>query len=143
MVFAGGCEQSPHAAEDDQWRTLSIGAGVTFEVPSAVREIEGEAIDSLAGELADDRIEISYDYGWYSSPLAGLEKVAITSREGELDGRPARFMRTESVSAVHVPLVEGQMRFTLVVSYRAPAHLALAERIIGSVRFGRSAAPAN
>ena len=119
-VLMSGCSVASSQETPEGWRRIELEGAFSFSVPESVRAQEAQIVDSLAGSLSDERIDILYDYGWYSSPLTEFDAQLVASSDGSLDGRPARFIETENLVGVHVPTVVDPNRFTMIVRFRAP-----------------------
>ena len=130
-----GCGTASEQAVLGDWQDIEVAGAFSFAVPPGVRESDEQGIDSMVGIWRDERIEAVYDYGWYSSPLTEFNAQVTHAHDGVLDGRTARFIETPQLVAVHVPVVSGQLRFTLVVRFAEAADRDLAEAVIASVRF--------
>lgn len=130
-----GCGSARDQGVPQDWQVIEVAGAFTFAVPPGVRESDEQGIDSVVGIWRDERIEIVYDYGWYSSPLTEFDAQVTQAHDGLLDGRTARFIETPQLIAVHVPVVSGQSRFTLVVRFAEAADRDLGKAVIASVRF--------
>ena len=133
--FLSGCTMATSQEITEGWRLIELDRAFSFSAPQSVRAQDAEGVDSLAATLSDERIEILYDYGWYSSPLTEYDDQLVSSSNDTLDGRPARFIETENLVAVHVPTVVDQTGFTMVVRFANPEHRDLGRAVIASVRF--------
>ncbi len=133
--LVSGCTVASSQEIPEGWRLIEFDGAFSFTAPESVRAQEQQIVDSLAGTLSDERIEILYDYGWYSSPLTEYDDQLVSSSDGNLDGRPAKFIETESLVAVHVPTVFDQTRFTMIVQFNRPEDRELGRSVIATVRF--------
>ena len=159
--LVSGCTMASSQEIPEGWRLIEVDRAFSFSAPESVRAQDAQVVDSLAATLSDERIvgqevlirgpeleallrdlvarderiEILYDYGWYSSPLTEYDDQLVSSSNDTLDGRPARFIETENLVAVHVPTVVDQTGFTMVVRFANPEHRDLGRADIASVRF--------
>ncbi len=133
--LVSGCTMASGQEIPEGWRLIEVDRAFSFSAPESVRAQDAQAVDSLTATLSDERIEIFYDYGWYSSPLTEYDDQLVSSSNDTLDGRPARLIETENLVAVHVPTVVDQTGFTMVVRFASPEHRDLGKAVIASVRF--------
>jgi hypothetical protein len=106
-----------------------------------------QGIDSFVGAYVGDGVELSFDYGWYSSPLPYEGDPAYEVYDETIGGVTAKIVRargTEGLTGVHFadvgasePPAAGGMQTSLTIAGvdLTPEQQDVALQIFRSVRF--------
>ena len=90
-------------------------------------------IDSIAGQLDSDNINLTYDLGQYSSTFSEL---TLASTEAiVIDGYHGKLLIQERKMALSVPNISGKIGFAMLINFKNNVELAQGRRIFESVKF--------
>ena len=118
------------------WITVKApGEAFEFKVPPDLKNVSVKGADSLVGKYESPSMLLSYDYGWYSSPLADEKQPEYSSKLVKIDGKTAKVVTYEGVAAVHFPKVKDKNRLTVYVSLKKREAQATALQLFRTIRF--------
>ena len=106
-----------------------------FKAPPDLKNVPGRGADSLVGKYESPSMILSYDYGWYSSPLADEKQPEYSSKLVKIDGKTAKVVTYEGVAAVHFPKVKDKNRLTVYVLLKKREAQATALQLFRTIRF--------
>ena len=146
-----GLSRRPEAFAQSEWRRIDIGPGVfSIELPPGWEYRPLVGIDSFAGNLVGDGVEVLFDYGAYSGPLAEEGAAGYEFESTHISCRAAEIVvaTTEPAKAtgVYFPVVRryrgevpppgGEVTGLNVVGFRLePDQRPIVLRMIRSIRF--------
>jgi len=137
LVFGMNSGAALAAAGQPGWVRECPGEAFCFSRPATLVLQPAQVIDSLAARYRDASLDLSFDFGLYSSSFSDLahplpEAISI-------DGRPAHMLSSGKDIALVVPTVhEGQrmkVKFSMLLRFQDRAQPELARRIFHSVEF--------
>ncbi len=106
-----------------------------FKVPPDLKNVPVQGKDSLVKKYESPSMILSYDYGWYSSPLADEKQPEYSSKLVKIDGKTAKVVTYEGVAAVHFPKVKDKNRLTVYVLLKKREAQATALQLFRTIRF--------
>ncbi len=86
-----GSPSAENGLPTEGWELADTGA-FTVALPPGWEFRPMQGIDSLVGEFTGDGAALSFDYGWYSNPLAGEEDPDHAVTYETIDGRRAKIV---------------------------------------------------
>ena len=118
------------------WITVKApGQAFEFKVPPDLKNVPVQGKDSLVKKYESPSMILSYDYGWYSSPLADEKQPEYSSKLVKIDGKTAKVVTYEGVAAVHFPKVKDKNRLTVYVLLKKREAQATALQLFRTIRF--------
>ena len=119
------------------WTTVDVRGHFSIDLPPSAEETPVQGIDSLVGKYRIGDIELTYDYGAYSSTLEEFSAYDGYARtEVTVDGWPAVLVTTNAGNMGLVfPKVPSGAKLTLHASYAGPESGDIAKKILLSVKF--------
>lgn len=89
----------------------------TIEVPANWESFSRQGYDSKVGGITNGKIELTYDYGWYSSNFENKTTATHIRTETTIDGKPALIVQPikkgNGIIGVYIE-VGGPIRFNLM-----------------------------
>ena len=120
----------------DDWVAVQAPRKIfEFKAPPDLEKVPVRGKDSLVGKYESPSMMLSYDYGWYSSPLADEKQPEYSSKLVKIDGKTAKVVTYEGVAAVHFPKVKDKIRLTVYVSLKKREAQATALQLFRTIRF--------
>jgi hypothetical protein len=143
LSIVAGCAGAASAP----WNKLDLGPFL-MSAPAGWTLRQG-GTDSVTGHLGSEGLDLDYDFGLYSDPLAVPAGARdVSERAVQVDGLPARrvsYTLQRNASApvyylgVHVPQVRvislGRIRLTLLAHSTAAKELAEVDAVVATIRF--------
>ena len=126
--------QAP-AIPDDWVAVQAAKKTFEFKAPPDLEKVPVRGKDSLVGKYESPSMILSYDYGWYSSPLADEKQPGYSSKLVKIDGKTAKVVTYEGVAAVHFPKVKDKNRLTVYVLLKKREAQATALQLFRTIRF--------
>ena len=118
------------------WITVTVPQeAFEFKAPPDLKNLPVQGKDSLVRKYESPSMILSYDYGWYSSPLADEKQPEYSSKLVKIDGKTAKVVTYEGVAAVHFPKVKDKNRLTVYVSLKKREAQATALQLFRTIRF--------
>lgn len=141
---AGAVSTAAEASETDYekpagWMTVDVRGHFSMDLPPRAEEVPVQGIDSLVGKYRIGDIELTYDYGAYSSTLEELSRHDGYSRtEVVVDGCIADLVATSTGDlGLAFPKVPSGPRLTLHAHYTEPESEDIVRKVLLSVSFPR------
>lgn len=142
-VSTGSEERWRMETQQDGWRSISVGAILTFRVPAVARERAGQPIDSLAGLVEGPGYEITYDYGRFSERVeAHRGRPGYSISDGRVGSRRMQQVSFRDIeNNPNLPFVrmmrveDGANALTLRVSCFNEGTCTFADTVFNSVEF--------
>ena len=126
--------QEPAIPSD--WITVKApGQAFEFKVPPDLKNVPIQGADSVVKKYESPSMILSYDYGWYSSPLADEKQPEYSSKLVKIDGKTAKVVTYEGVAAVHFPKVKDKNGLTVYVTLKKKEAKATALQLFRTIRF--------
>jgi hypothetical protein len=104
------------------WIKFNAHGRFTFSAPPDTKDEKAMGIDSLVGRYTSSTMAISFDYGWYSSPLDDPRYVREATK---IDGRDGFLVHYFSFIGIYVPNVDGDpknaTKLEMSISYSSPS----------------------
>ena len=129
------CDSKPAASATSRPSALvlySAEDAFTFEGPPDLVEIPTHGIDSYVGEYRSPTMKVSFDYGWYSSPL---KRKGDNVRKMIINGESATLVTKPKHVAIHFPDIQKSgNKLTMDVKLNG-ADPKEAENLLLSIRF--------
>ncbi len=128
------------------WKEIAPAGKFTMRAPPDLEEAPARGTDSIAGVYRSPTIHVSYDWGWYASPVAAVGKPELRRSRTSIDGHEAVIVTYRSptedavlpyVAAVHFPDVDGEggkIKLTLLARCASAEDQTTARRMFESVR---------
>lgn len=115
------------------WLELCPSSQLCFQHPESLVAANLQNIDSIAGQLSNDNITLSYDLGWYSSQFRELTRA--TSEPILIDGHQGKLLLQDKKMALFIPQVKGKLRFSMLIEFKDLVELEQGRKIFKSVKF--------
>jgi hypothetical protein len=110
-----------------------------FQHPPELRSVPQQIIDSTAGRLQSDTLELDFDLGLYSSDFSSLPEpiikaIIIDNLKGDiLISGHVIALRIAEVKPI--PAMNNSIKFALQLTFSGPADEELALKIFNSIKF--------
>jgi len=102
--------------DDPKTKTLDF-EHFTIEVPANWRSFSSQGYDSQVGGITNGKVELTYDYGWYSNNFESETTATHIRTETTIDGKPALIVQPikkgKGIIGVYIE-VGGPIRFSLM-----------------------------
>ncbi len=134
LAAVAGCSGTSPPA-DAAWVVVRTDSGFRFEAPADLVAVPGQALDSNVGRRRNATLELTWDLGWYSDPLEHPEQPGYRSEDVVVGGHDARLVTFEGFAGIHFPVVDGNRRLTVSITFQDAAAREDALRILRSIRF--------
>ena len=137
LVLLTACATRPESA----WHRYDAGS-FSFLIPPDLKKTDAHGIDSYASEFKSPNMELSFDYGFYSSNFR--EWPDSTSFEvATIDGRPAKIgsisegfhRRFSYCTMVSFRDIKPTVHLSMFASCKTPQDSLIAKRIFYSIKF--------
>ncbi len=129
ISFSNSNDQPPPT----DWLEFCPYQQLCFQRPTDLMPGEVVIIDSIAGQLDSDNINLTYDLGQYSSTFSEL---TLASTEAiVIDGYHGKLLIQERKMALSVPNISGKIGFAMLINFKNNVELAQGRRIFESVKF--------
>ena len=100
----------------DDWVAVKAARNAfEFKAPPDLEKVPVRGVDSLVGKYESPSMLLTYDYGWYSSPLPDEKQPGYSSKIVKINGKTAKVVTFDGVAAVHFPKVKDKIRLTVYV----------------------------
>lgn len=117
----------------EQWLELCPSDQFCFTHPKSLIPTDLQSIDSIAGQLNDSNITLTYDLGWYSSQFKELTNAV--SEPIIIDGHHGKLLLQDKKMALTIPSVSGKVRFSMLIEFKNSVDLAQGQKIFKSIKF--------
>lgn len=117
----------------EQWLELCPRDQFCFTHPKSLIPADLQSIDSIAGQLNDSNITLTYDLGWYSSQFKELTNAV--SEPIIIDGHHGKLLLQDKKMALTIPSVSGKVRFSMLIEFKNSVDLAQGQKIFKSIKF--------
>ncbi len=121
------------------WIAVAGRRPFTFNAPPGIVEKPVQGEDSLVGMWQLDDIELSFDYGMYSSTLDEFSSYRGYSRQDViLDGSFAELVQTDDGHmGIVFPRVPAGQKLTMYASYTEPESRDTVKKMLLSIQFAK------
>ncbi|OMH28028.1 hypothetical protein [Motiliproteus sp. MSK22-1] len=131
LICFTGCNGQTKAGED--WLKVCPAEQFCFRYPPELKQSPQLIIDSIAGLYTSEDLQLSYDFGAYSSNFSELTSPDI--QDITVDGREGKVFISGKIMALHIPAVSSQLRFSMQLLFRDDIDPKLGRKIFESVKF--------
>lgn len=73
IVFTSCSSKDSTSSTSEETKVIAVG-DYEFEFPTDFNLVELKGIDSYVGNLVGNEITLTFDFGWYTSPLSNLSE---------------------------------------------------------------------
>ncbi|MEH6596074.1 MAG: hypothetical protein V7736_11080 [Colwellia polaris] len=119
--------------EIESWIEYCPSKRLCFEHPASLKPASVQAIDSLAGQLENNKTVLHYDLGLYASTFREL--TSANSAPIMVDGYKGKVLTFKNTIALTIEKIAGNDRFSMLLEYKDTLKAEEAERIFKSVKF--------
>ncbi len=85
IVFTSCSSKDSTPSTSEETKVIAVG-NYEFEFPTDFDLVELEGIDSYVGNLVGNEITLSFDFGWYTSPLSNLSEDEFIVTDDVING---------------------------------------------------------
>ena len=124
---------SNDSSQLDNWVEFCPKSQLCFQRPTSLTPIDVLALDSIAGQLEQENITLTYDLGRYSSKFNDLTQA--TSEAVIIDGHDGKLLIQDKKMALTIPTVSGEIGFSMLIEFKNTVQLEQGLRILKSVKF--------
>ncbi|ASP47062.1 hypothetical protein [Cognaticolwellia beringensis] len=117
----------------DKWLEHCPNNQFCFEHPVSLILANVQAIDSIAGQLENKNLILTYDLGRYASTFSELSSA--TSELIIIDGHHGRILIQQNKMALTIANVSGNTSFSMLIEFKNTIELDQGKRIFKSVKF--------
>ena len=78
------------------WQTVNINGEFTFEIPSDMKEVKVQGIDSFVKKYENAAMTVSLNYGAFSDPLEYASMPGYGEEWVKIDGKEAKMVQFPS-----------------------------------------------
>jgi len=129
ISFSNSNSQPP----SNDWLEFCPYQQLCFQRPTDLIPVEVVIIDSLAGQLESENINLTYDLGQYS---ATFDELTYAHTEAiVIDGHHGKLFIQDNKMALSVPNILGKTGFTMLINFKNSSEFAQGRRIFQSVKF--------
>ena len=128
------------ASNQDGWKKIE-NRSFSFSVPSSFKKTEARGIDSFVEEYVAERIELSFDYGWYSNNFEGwpkdtkFEDLKVNGKDARIGTAPRAFHKGFPYSTqIHIKL-DDRISLSMFAACKSEEEVALARKIFMTISF--------
>ena len=131
LTFVSGCNGQSKAS--DNWLKVCPAEQFCFSYPATMQANSQQMIDSIAGSYSNESLQLSYDFGMYSSNHSELPSSDI--QEVSIEGRQGNVVVSGNIMALHIPVVRQQVKLSLELRFTGEIDRALGQKIFESITF--------
>ena len=131
LISVVGCNGQAKANGD--WLKVCPADQFCFSYPAQLQKVPRQIIDSIEGFYSSESLQLSYDFGAYSSNFSELTNPSVQSIT--VDGRQGEVFTSGNIMALHIPVVRGQVRFSMQLQFIGDIDQELGQKIFDSVKF--------
>ena len=120
----------------DDWVAVQAPRKIfEFKAPPDLKNVPVKGVDSLVGKYESPSMLLTFDCGWYSSPLPNEKQPGYSSKMVKINGKTAKVVTFEGVAAVHFPKVKDKIRLTVYVILKKKEAKVTALQLFRTIRF--------
>ena len=117
----------------DNWLEYCPNDQLCFEHPLTLVITDVQAIDSIAGQLENKNLILTYDFGLYASTFREL--ASATSEVIIVDGHRGIILIQQNKMALTLPNVSSNMGFSMLIEFKNTIQIEQGKQIFNSVKF--------
>jgi len=117
----------------DNWQIFCPNSQLCFDRPLSLKAADVQIIDSIAGQLENKHLLLSYDLGLYASTFREL--MSATAEPIIVDGHQGRILIQQNKMALTLPNISGNTSFSMLIEFKSTVKLDQGKRIFKSIKF--------